>query len=196
MPFVSFIRAALTGIAVAAVLFLPFTALPVMVECNLDTLVRDSTDIITGKVVDKKASWNNEKTTIYTDVTILLDKTIKGDTPKVITVRYTGGAIVKPDGTVVGLGQSDTPSFILNEQVFLFLNKKKDKDTYSVTAEHQGKFSIVQDEETGEMLIKSSAKMLLDPRTQHVRKVKDYTIPLKDMIDKVEKIIAVQKKEK
>ena len=165
-----------------------------MVEYDLDKLVKESTDIITGKVVEKASHWNKDKTAIVTDITIKIDKAVKGKAEKSITVQYAGGAIPKSDGTGVGMGQSDTPRFDVDEEVFLFLQKEKEIDIFKVTARFQGKFSIIKDKESAKKMIKGAAKMLADPETLEIREVKEYRVQLEDFEAKVKEIIKKQEK--
>ena len=165
-----------------------------MVEYDLDKLVKESTDIITGKVVEKASHWNKDKTAIVTDVTIKIDKAVKGKAEKSITVQYPGGAIPKRDGTGVGMGRSDTPRFDVDEEVFLFLQKEKEIDIFKVTASFQGKFSIIKDKESAKKMIKGAAKILADPETLKIREVKEYEVLLEDFVKNVEEIINKQEK--
>ncbi len=170
------------------------TGYALMLECDLETLVKDSSVIISGKVIEKKSHWNEDKTAIYTDVIVLSAKSVKGDSPKLTPVRYRGGVIRDPDGAGIGHGVSDTPSFELYEEVFLFLNKDKGEEFYKVTAHNQGKFTVITDEKTGEKKIKSGAKILRDPETLRTKKVEEFTVPMEDMLKKVEDIIKKENK--
>ena len=165
-----------------------------MVEYDLDKLVKESTDIITGKVVETASHWNKDKTAIVTDVTIKIDKAVKGKAEKSIIVQYPGGEITKSDGTGIGMGQSDTPKFDVDEEVLLFVQKEKGIDIFKVTANFQGKFSIIKDKESGKKMIKGAPKILAHPKTMKIREVKEYKVPLEDFVTRVKEIINKQEK--
>ncbi len=165
-----------------------------MVEYNLDKLVKESTDIITGKVVERGSHWNKDKTAILTDVTIKIDKAIKGKAEKSIIVQYPGGEITKSDGTGIGMGRSDTPKFDVDEEVLLFLKKAEEGDMFKVTANFQGKFSVIEDKESGKKMIKGAPKILADPKTMKIREVKEYKVALEDFMTRVKEIINKQEK--
>ena len=165
-----------------------------MVEQDLDKLVKESTDVITGKVVEKTSHWNKDKTAIVTDVTIKIDKAIKGKAKESITLQYPGGAVTESDGSGVGMGRSDTPRFDVDEEVLVFLQKAEESDMFKVTADFQGKFSIIKDEENAKKMIKGSAKILAHPETLEIREVKEFQVPLDDFVKKVEEIIKKQEK--
>lgn len=170
------------------------SCLALMVEYDLDRLVKESTDIVTGKVIKKDSHWTKDKTGIVTDVTIEIEKAIKGKAEKAIVVQHPGGAITKSDGTGIGMGRSDTPSFEVDEEVLLFLHKEKEADIFKVTADFQGKFSIIKDKDSDKKMVKGAPKILADPKTLKLREVKEYQVPLEDFVAKVEEIVKKQAK--
>lgn len=164
-----------------------------MIEYDLNQLVKESSDIIIGKVTDKKSEWNENKTKIFTEVTINVNEAVKGDAAGTIKIKFKGGQVTNPDGTGVGMGVSDTPKFDINEEVFVFLQNEKDAKIFKVTANYQGKFSITKDEKTGEKIIKSVAKTLVNPETNKTKDVEEFSVPLKDFSAKVKEIADKEK---
>jgi hypothetical protein len=171
-------------------------SLALMVEYDLNRLVKESSDVVTGKVVKKESHWTDDKRLIVTDVTIAVDSTIKGKVEKTIIVQHPGGAITNPDGTGQGMSRDDMPEFAVDEDVLLFLNKKTEEKVYKVTANSQGKFKIVKDKATGKQMVESPSKILADPKSLKLKEAKEYKVPLADIVARVKKIVEAEQKEK
>ena len=126
----------------------------------LEELSKKSELIVTGKVIDQIAEWNEEKTRIYTRVTIAVDEYHKGErSENTVTVTHLGGEIGD-----VGELYTGTARFVKDEEVFLFL-KKDQKGNLRVTGSNQGKYMIRRDEVTGRRMI-SKSKSLEDFKGQ------------------------------
>lgn len=114
----------------------------------LEELSKKSELIVTGTVVDQRAEWNEEKTKIYTRVTIAVDEYHKGErSENTITVTHLGGEVGE-----VGELYTGTARFEKDEEVFLFL-KKDQKGNYRVTGSNLGKYKIQHDQRTGQKVI-------------------------------------------
>lgn len=110
-------------------------------EKSMKDLIKDSDSIIVGKVIDKKPYWEEGK--IFTDVMVLVDMRIKGNSDIQIVVKVPGGAVGDINAEV-----SDAPFFENGEEVLLFSKGNE------VVGWNQGKFTIKNDKikETGESL--------------------------------------------
>ncbi|MBW6518030.1 MAG: hypothetical protein K0A89_05970 [ANME-2 cluster archaeon] len=104
----------------------------------------DYTGMPTSK---EEANKRYQEETIYTDVIIRVDETIKDEsTPQVITVRTSGGQV----GNYIGIVE-DEAKFEEGEKVMLFLTKEDPftdnsaRTHYRVTSWKFGKFSITED---------------------------------------------------
>jgi hypothetical protein len=75
-----------------------------------------SQEIVKGEVIDTKSYWNVERTLIFTDVTIRVDESLKGN-------RVTEMKITIPGGTVGGDTHwvSDTPQFSVGDYGVILL---------------------------------------------------------------------------
>jgi hypothetical protein len=114
----------------------------------LEELSKKSELIVTGKVIDQIAEWNEEKTRIYTRVTIAVDEYHKGErSENTVTVTHLGGEIGD-----VGELYTGTARFEKDEEVFLFLKKDR-RGNYRVTGSNLGKYKIRQDPRTGQKVI-------------------------------------------
>ena len=111
-----------------------------MVRKSIEELTSQADSILIGKVKKIESQWNEEKTLIYTYVTISVSQYTK--TPasveqyQEIIVKVRGGEV-----SDVGLRVSDTPQFREGEEVFLFL-RMDNLPLFSVTGLFQGKYTI------------------------------------------------------
>lgn len=104
---------------------------------NLEKLAKDSELIVTGKVIERQAEWNEDKTRIYTRVRVSVDEFLKGEqSENIITVTHLGGEIGE-----VGELYTGTARFEKDEEVVLFLKKDK-KDRLRITGGNKGKYKI------------------------------------------------------
>ena len=111
-----------------------------MVKKSLEELTSEADSILIGEVKKIESQWNEEKTLIYTYVTI----SVKQHTKTLSGVGEVQEIIVKvPGGEVgdIGLKVSDTPQFREGEEVFLFLRMEK-LPLFSVAGLFQGKYTI------------------------------------------------------
>ncbi len=103
----------------------------------LSELTRQAQFILIGKVQDLHSAFNEDRTNIFTDISINPGSWIKGDAgPHPITIRI-------PGGESEGLREyvTDVPTFSEGEEDVLFLTKNSD-NFYDVVGGFQGKFSI------------------------------------------------------
>lgn len=115
---------------------------------NLKDLSEKSEVILTGKVTNQKAIWNEDHTKIYTKVTVEVYESLKGNsTSKSIIVKHPGGEVGE-----VGELYSHMPTFTNNEEVLLFLQKSKTQNEFTVFDGENGKMTLVTDKETNEKM--------------------------------------------
>ncbi len=104
--------------------------------------------IVVGKVINKNSEWNEDKTRIFTNVTIQVDEYLKGSSGNnQVTVTHQGGEV----GTVGEL-YSHTPGFKSDEEVLLFIKKDSKDNTFKVFKGESGKITILKDPNTGEKI--------------------------------------------
>ncbi len=122
---------------------------------ELQDLAIGSDVILIGQVTKQTASWNENKTKIYTKAIIQVDEYLKGNiTEGTVTVKYLGGEVGE-----IGEMYSHMPRFEDKEEILIFL-KKDDKDTeYKVFSGETGKISIVNDPKTGEKITTSNVRI-------------------------------------
>jgi hypothetical protein len=135
----------------------------VLKPLTTDELASRSDVIVVGKVTERKSEWNNNKSRIYTRVTLAVDQCLKGDAAqKTITVTTLGGEV---DG--VGELYTHTPSFKQEEKVVVFAQKDK-QGSLRVVGGEQGKLVVREDEQTGMPIVTGSKT--LDQFTSEVKR--------------------------
>jgi hypothetical protein len=111
-----------------------------MVRKSIEELTYEADSILIGEVKSMESRWNEDRTLIYTYVTISPRDYVKklsnmGESEE-ITVKIRGGEV---DG--IGLRVSDTPEFREGEEVFLFLKKER-LTIFRVAGLFQGKYTV------------------------------------------------------
>ncbi len=120
-------------------LFTPQTS-ALMLRKSIEELTSQADSILIGKVERIESRWNEERTSIYTYVTISVSQYTKAlsiaNQFEEIIVKVRGGEVGD-----IGLRVSDTPEFRIGEEVFLFL-KMENLPLFSVAGLFQGKYTI------------------------------------------------------
>ncbi len=128
------------------------TALALMIELGIEDLTKEADLILKGKVVDIKSEWNEDKTKIYTYITLNVNERIKGRPQRrIVTIRQLGGEV---DG--IGLVVSDSAVFKKGEDAIVFL--KPDRTHHAgrlrragrgvineIVGKEQGKYAVAED---------------------------------------------------
>ena len=107
-------------------------------QTDLTTLTNDASLILSGKVTDIQYSWDDNHRFIYTYVTVLSDRTIKGTLQNnTVTIKHLGG-VVGDTRLKLSIG----PEFDVGEDVILFLEPNADS-TFNLVGGVCGKFVIM-----------------------------------------------------
>ena len=94
--------------------------------------------IITGRVVAVTTGWDSQVNTIYTYVTVDVTEVLKSDIPETrITIKQLGGV-----AGGFGLSITDQATFIVGEEVLLYLEARPRDGTLYTTALWQGKWAL------------------------------------------------------
>lgn len=122
---------------------------------ELKYLAKNSDAIITGKVVQQKSQWNEDKTRIYTNATLDVEEYIKGKINKrSITVKYPGGEVGE-----VGELYTHVATLSNDEEVLLFVKKDPWDMNYKILGGEDGKITIYTDKKTGEKITSQFKKV-------------------------------------
>lgn len=122
---------------------------------KLQKLAKGADVIVTGRVIEKKSSWNENKTRIYTRTTLQVDEYLKGKgNGNSVEVTY-------PGGEVGDLGEIYThmPRFEDQEEVLVFLKKDKNPKGFKVFNGESGKITMVRDLKTNEKMTTSKIRI-------------------------------------
>lgn len=119
------------------VLLFPLKGFPMLIQKDLSEMVYEADSILVGKVIKMESRWTEDKGTIVTDVTIVVESYLKNPiSTKEVVIQIPGGEVGE-----IGLKVSDVPSFRVDEEVLIFL--KKDTMASWVTYHGaQGKYTI------------------------------------------------------
>jgi len=159
------------SIGIALVLLLAFsarTALAIVEKLSLEELTRQASTILIGRVVGQTSRWNPEKTVIVTDVSVVVDGSLKGEAPANFVLEVPGGIVGD-----LGLTVSDTPVFAPDETVILFL-REPDFSGFRLVGWQQGKFTV----HDGFVLREGESPLPLEEFATRVRKIMGETGPL------------------
>lgn len=113
-----------------------------------DDMTRQADVVAVGRVVALKSEWNQDRTRIYTKVTLSVNEYLKGDGQGgQLTIMTLGGEV---DG--IGELYTHTPTFRENEEVIVFA-RKEGTNRYRVSGGVKGKLLVTKDEATGKEIV-------------------------------------------
>lgn len=122
---------------------------------QLKKLSKEADVILTGKVTQKKSSWNENKTRIYTKATLQVEEYLKGKTNgNSVEITYPGGEVCD-----VGELYTHMPKFADNEEVLVFLEKDGKNKGYKVLNGEDGKISVLNDAKTKDKVTSSNMRI-------------------------------------
>ncbi|MEM7049278.1 MAG: hypothetical protein AAF604_06445 [Acidobacteriota bacterium] len=134
------------GLVLAVTLTLSASA-STFVAMSQDDLLKSSTAVVQGKVLQVDSYWNDTNQIIFSDVLVEVEDEVLGKADALITVRTVGGEV---DGFHVDA--HGFPTFDVDDRVLMFLQPDT-KDSLKVAGYQQGLFRIVSDEAGVEMAI-------------------------------------------
>ncbi len=135
------------GIIIFVLLVFPIeSSIAISKKLTFSELTEEADIVILGEVSEVSCKCSEGSKKIYTYVTIIVEKTIKGPSNDKITVRLLGGKVGGKTMKVFGM-----PEFKKEEEIYLFL--KSDESLYCpVVGWLQGKFNIKKDK-NGERVV-------------------------------------------
>ena len=120
------------------------SAVALIEALSISTLVKASTSIIRGEVIDTEAMWSESGDAIVTRATIRVQSDFKRQvSEELVTVEYLGGEVGE-----IGMMVSDSPQMFTGEEVIIFLEPSEastDQQRFHVVGSAQGKFSLEED---------------------------------------------------
>ncbi|MBM4364162.1 MAG: hypothetical protein FJ104_15895 [Deltaproteobacteria bacterium] len=125
---------------VAAVVGAPNPAGATIVKpLTVSEMARRADVVVLGRVVGQTATWNPERTRIYTRTELLVGESLKGDARagESLTIRQLGGTLDGLVQTVPGNAR-----FAIGEEVVVFLDRDEAQPLHYVIGMAQGKFAV------------------------------------------------------
>jgi hypothetical protein len=116
-------------------------------KMSANDLTKESTAVLYGKCSKLKSEWNENRSIIYTQVTIIPEEYIKGNLGSEALITIPGG---KVDNIVYEV--SEMPVFIEGEEVVAFIWTNP-AGKHLITGGYQGRMKIEKDKETGKRMV-------------------------------------------
>ncbi len=124
-------------------------------EVRLKELTKGADVILTGKVIHKHSTWNEDKSRIYTKTTVQVEEYLKGKgNGDSVEITYPGGEVGD-----VGELYTHMPKFENNEDVLVFLKRDQKQKGYKVFNGEEGKITLKSDSKTNEKITKSEVRI-------------------------------------
>ena len=150
-------------------------------DMSAQDLTTASTAVFYGKCSKKESKWNENKSIIYTYVTVIPEAYIKGNLGSEAVIAVPGGQV----GDII-YEVSDMPVFTEGEEVMAFV-RTNTAGKNLLTGGYQGKMKIDTDKKTGKkMVLGTGLGIETDVQAQGVVKTrKPEKVKLEDFIAKV-----------
>lgn len=150
--------AALLGIVLLSFPFSAFSAS--VITMPLAELTVSADDVVVARCVTQQSRWQGDK--IFTDTTLEVLQTIKGEPRSHLVLTYLGGTAMHPRlNTPVSMSVPGGVQFSVGEEVLVF-SKKSLSGVNQLVGLTQGKFLIETDPDTGLRVIPVGQKILTD----------------------------------
>jgi len=120
---------------------------------SMENLSKTADIVAVGKVTGTKSEWDQNKTRIFTLVTLQVSEYVKGGEGNSLTITTPGGEVGD-----VGELYTHVPTFRPNEEVVVFLEKEA-PGRYRVAGGDQGKYNIEKDPQTGRLVVAGSHRL-------------------------------------
>lgn len=116
-------------------------------QISAEDLTNESTAVLYGKCTKKRCEWNENKSIIYTYVTVAPEEYIKGNLGSEAVIAVPGGQV----GDII-YEVSEMPVFTEGEDVVAFIWTNPSGKNL-VTGGFQGKLQIIKDRRTGKRMV-------------------------------------------
>jgi hypothetical protein len=141
----------LTILCIVLLLGISLAGATTLVKMNFGDLARDADAVVVGTVTAIEGEWGPNLNFIHSNITLQVERTLRGQTDDTITLR-------NPGGIVGGEGQlaHGVAEFEIGEKVLIFLTRWED-NSLKVLGYAQGKSRVVLENEGSERLVGGSA---------------------------------------
>ena len=124
-----------------------------VLETTIEQLSNESTAVLYGKCTGKRCEWNENKSIIYTYITVAPEEYIKGNLGSPAVIAVPGGQV---DDIIYEV--SEMPVFAEGEDVVAFIWTNPSGKNL-VTGGYQGKMRIKEDKLTGKRMVEDIGVM-------------------------------------
>ena len=113
----------IAGLALAVMLITTMTPAlaSVFIKEDMSSLAHSSEAVVVGRVVAMDSAWNEERTMIFTQVTLQVNRRLQGEAADEVVIRVPGGTV---DGFTAVM--SGAPEFHMGQHVMTFLARWDD----------------------------------------------------------------------
>jgi hypothetical protein len=118
-----------------------------VLQMSAEEMTNESTAVLYGKCTQKRCEWNENKSIIYTYITIAPEEYVKGNLGSEAVIAVPGGRV----GDII-YEVSEMPVFTEGEDVVAFIWTSPSGKNL-VTGGFQGKLKIIKDKLTGKRII-------------------------------------------
>ncbi len=169
-------------------------ALALMIKLGLEDLSKEADFILRGEVTEVRSEWSEDKTVIYTYITLTVKERIAGQyEAETVTIKQLGGEV---DG--IGMSVSDSAVFKKGEDAIVFLKPDRSQQAVrlqqagrgvitEIVGKEQGKYTVAEDEVTGTQAITVN-KGTFGTKTGQMVTGTGKMIPLEDFVGQIKKI--------
>jgi hypothetical protein len=149
------------------------TGATTLLKMGFGDLVREADQIVVGTVASVQGEWDDSFRFIHTNVTLAVERSLRGMAPSEIVLRTPGGEVGGEAQRAVGAA-----TFEPGEKVLVFLTREED-GALAVLGWLQGKSRIVEDED-GTLRLRGGVAdgRSLDGVELELRHGPNYNIPL------------------
>ena len=144
-------------------------------------LAKESSAVLYGRCSSVKSEWNENRSMIYTYVTVAAEGYIKGNLGSEAVIAVPGG---KVDDILYEV--SEMPVFTEGEEVVAFVWTNPEGKNL-ITGGYQGRIKIEKDEKTGKRMVEAvglESETGLEPYSNS-KKLRSEKVPLDDFVRKV-----------
>ncbi len=152
--------ALLTVLGLIAGALFPGVGHTLVIPKDVNQLATEADQVLIGRVWNMRSDWTEDRSEIYTDVSLDVERTLKGRARDRVTFRVMGGTV--GDETMI---VPDSPDFEYADRVLVFL-KTDDQGALRVWGWFQGKYIIRNDRAEND--------------------ASETSVPLKDLIREIE----------
>jgi hypothetical protein len=172
----------ITCLMIICLLFIPAGEIKSQVlQMSAEELTNESTAVFYGKCIGKRSEWNENRSIIYTYVTIAPEEYIKGNLGSQAVIAVPGGRV---DDIIYEV--SEMPVFTEGEEVVAFIWTNPSGKNL-VTGGFQGKLKVETDKNSGKRMVLGAGNMdKKEPHSQAPGQIKKAeNMQLEDFVGKL-----------